>query len=125
MSRFIVSFVIILCDYFSALWHVYRISLRQKRFFFFLTANVIVFCCCYTLCDKLLPLDIVMDFTSNRFASSSMKGFGLPFMDSLVLLNVQQQKRQSLAALCRLTATIKWTQWSGFTVLSQLEVGDS
>lgn len=40
-----------------------------------------------------------MDFPSLRFASSLIKALGLSFMDSLVLLNVQQQKRQSLAAL--------------------------
>lgn len=57
--------------------------------------------------DKLLPSDIVMDFPSITFASSLMKAFGLSFMDSLVLLNVERQKRPFLAALCRLTTNIK------------------
>lgn len=75
--------------------------------------------------NNLLLLDAVMDFPSLRFASSLIKAFGSSFMDSLVLFNVQQQKRQFLAALCRLSTNIKETQWSGFTGLSQLEVGDS
>lgn len=48
-----------------------------------------------------------MDFPSCRFAGSLIKAFGLSFMDSLVALNVQQQKRQSLAELRRLTTNIK------------------
>lgn len=60
-----------------------------------------------SMCDKLLTLDIVIDFPSLRFVSTLIKAFGLSFMDSLVLLNVQQQKRQSLAALCRLTTNKK------------------
>lgn len=48
-----------------------------------------------------------MDFPSRRFASSLIKAFGLSFMDSLVVLNVQQQKRQSLAEPRRLTTNIK------------------
>ncbi len=39
--------------------------------------------------DKLLSLDVVMDFPSLRFARSLIKVFGLSFMHSLVLLNVQ------------------------------------
>lgn len=50
---------------------------------------------------------------SHRSVRTLMKVFGLSFMDSLVLLNVQQQKRQSLAAPCRLTHqykvdTVEW-----------------
>ena len=48
-----------------------------------------------------------MDFPSLRFASSLIKAFGSSFMDRLVLLNVQQQKRQFLAELFRLTTNIK------------------
>lgn len=51
--------------------------------------------------NNLLPSDIEMD------SSSLIKAFGSSFMDSLVLLNVQRQKRQFLAALCSLTTNIK------------------
>lgn len=54
MSRFIVSFVTISCDYFSAQWHVYRIF-SYGKIVCFVNVNVIVFCSCYSLCDKLLP----------------------------------------------------------------------
>ena len=46
-------------------------------------------------------------FPSLRFVSALIKALGLSFMDSLVLLNVQQQKRQSLAAPCCLTTNKK------------------
>lgn len=45
--------------------------------------------------DKLPPLDTVMDFSPLRFPSRLIRAFGLSFMGSLVLLNVQQQQQKA------------------------------
>lgn len=90
MVSFIVSSVTILWDCFNTQYHVYMIWSKAK-YFVMLTLYVDCYGTFQLLLvhDKLLPLDIVMDFPSLRFASSLIKAFGSSFMDSLVLLNVQ------------------------------------
>lgn len=75
--------------------------------------------------NKLPPVDTVMDFPPRR---SLTKDFSSSFMGSLLLLNVQWQEKKKdnfVAMLCPLTTNTEQTHRSGFTGLSQLEVGDS
>lgn len=60
---------------------------------------------CYRFCETL------MAFPSLRFASCFIKALRLSFMDSLVLLNVQQQKRQFLAVSSNHQYKIDTVEW--------------